>query len=202
MTKIKTGTTAIKRNGPSAPMKFLINSLEEVGLLTGGNVGSHTEAVFDMGCGRGDDLDYLKENGFRASAGYDPHHNADKPPWEYGSGVFYLVTCIYVLNVLPTHEERVAVIQECRRLVHEHGAAVFAVRSKKEVGRAKRDTWVEHNDGYITPAGTFQKGFTVGELAGILIDEGFEIVYSLHPCGDYVMVVAVDMFPIEDDLPY
>lgn len=202
MTKIKTGTTAIRRNGPSAPMKFLLSSLEEVSLVTNGNVDGGIGAVFDMGCGRGDDLEFLKENGFEASAGYDPHHNTEKPPWEYGSGVFYLVTCFYVLNVLPTHEERLDVIRECRRLVHENGAVAIAVRSKKEVSRAKRDTWSEYDDGYITPAGTFQKGFTAGELAGILVDEGFELVYSLHPRGDYVMVVAVDMLPLEDGVPF
>lgn len=201
MTAIKTGTTAIRRNKPSSPMKLLISEMDVITWLTNGNMGIG-QPVFDMGCGRGDDLEFLESAGFSGSVGYDPHHNAEKPPWEYASGAFNLVTCFYVLNVLPTHEERVEVIKECLRLVGEHGALAVAVRSKRGVNRAKKDTWVEYNNGYVTPAGTFQKGFTAGELANVLIDTGFDIVCNLHSYGEYVMVVAAESFPTEYEVPF
>lgn len=60
--------TALVRYGFSAP----VQSLARYGFLDGGH------RVFDYGCGRGDDLRGLAENGLEA-AGWDPFYAPDRP---------------------------------------------------------------------------------------------------------------------------
>jgi len=159
--------------------------------------------VFDYGCGRGDDIEFLQKLPDMGWVdGYDPNHKPDPKPWELSSGDYHFVTSFYVLNVLPNMDERYSVLKEMMRLVHPNGAVVVATRSKKEVERAKTDEWEEYSDGYLTPTGTFQRGFTAGELAEMLIEVGCEIVVPLASYGDYVMVAGSPNVYEFDDCPF
>lgn len=197
---IKTGKTAIRRNGPSAPLTFLLSSIEDIERLTGRNLTERvTEEVrvFDHGCGLGEDVEHLKKLGYLAK-GYDPNHKPKPAPWGLNSGSFDLVLCTYVLNVLPFQEERIDALKMARRLVHEHGALAVTVRSRHAISKAKNDSWKPYSDGFVTSANTFQRGFSAAEMAATFTDLGFDIVYNLHTTGDFITTVGVEMYPSYD----
>ena len=88
--------TAIARPGPSAPAKKLTPCIERV--LAESSLNPSVRGVLDYGCGRGADVNYFRSLGIDAG-GYDPHAPfgfAESP-----TGVFMVVTLIFVLNVLP-----------------------------------------------------------------------------------------------------
>tara|TARA_Y100000310_G_C20590142_1_gene767539 strand:- start:747 stop:1208 length:462 start_codon:yes stop_codon:yes gene_type:complete len=108
-------STAIKRSGPSVPLKAVESQLNAKDL------------ILDYGCGRGTDVSYLKAKGYSV-CGYDPHwlptDLSDK------SGLFDVVLCTYVLNVLPkSHED--SIISEIKSYLSEGGKAFVAVRRDK-----------------------------------------------------------------------
>jgi SAM-dependent methyltransferase len=105
----RTHLTAISRKKLSAPVKYL----KDEGFLVG--------EILDYGCGRGFDCDFLECDG------YDPHYRPQPLTRKYDT-----VFCVYVLNVLPTDEERFEVINEVRKLLKEHGRAYFVVRNDKK----------------------------------------------------------------------
>ncbi len=83
--------------------------LNQAGLLVG-------DRKLDFGCGRGDDARYFNMECF------DPHYRPQKP-----EGLFDLVTCNYVLNVV-TESEQVGLLQQVQALLAPHGTAFFTVR--------------------------------------------------------------------------
>lgn len=101
--------TAIKRKTLSTPTRYLL----EKGLLQG--------RLLDYGCGRGFDCDFLKCDG------YDPHYRPQPLTVKYDT-----IFCNYVLNVLPTEEERSEVLDQIALLLVEGGQAYIAVRSDKK----------------------------------------------------------------------
>jgi hypothetical protein len=105
----RTYLTAITRNGLSAPVKYL----QSQGLLQG--------RTLDYGCGRGIDCDILK------CEGYDPHYHPEAPQSLYNT-----IYCIYVLNVIPTAEERDDVLAKIKGLLTPDGTAYIAVRRDKK----------------------------------------------------------------------
>ena len=72
-----------------------MQSLERNGFLDG------RSAIFDYGCGRGDDIRGLKENGIEA-AGWDPHYAPDERIESAD-----IVNLGFVINVIEDFEERV-----------------------------------------------------------------------------------------------
>jgi ATP adenylyltransferase len=112
--------TAITRKKPSKP----VAALEEKGLIVG--------RVLDYGCGRGHDASHL------GAECYDPHFAPDMP-----TGLFDTVVCNYVLNVIPSVEEREAVLQDIRSRLAEGGRAYISVRTDKGSlnGYTKIGTW-------------------------------------------------------------
>ncbi len=101
--------TVRERVGPSLPVRLLFAS----GLVTG--------RVLDFGCGLGQDVKFLSEQGLDV-IGYDPYYAPDIP-----TGRFDTILCIYVLNVLLP-EEQAYVLMAVSELLNPSGRAYFAVR--------------------------------------------------------------------------
>ena len=101
--------TAIKRGKPSAPLKRLLKANQIRG------------TVLDYGCGRGDDLRHLINQGFDA-IGYDPHWLPYEP-----STLFDTILCTYVLNVVSLDEENQILVKISDLLV-PGGTAFITVR--------------------------------------------------------------------------
>jgi hypothetical protein len=77
--------------------------------------------VLDFGCGRGFDCNHLNCDG------YDPYYQPDRPVGKYDT-----VLCHFVLNVLSTREERLAVVAEVHDFLCRNGNAFFTVRNDKK----------------------------------------------------------------------
>jgi len=135
--------TAISRSNFSAPMQ----ALERHNYLDG------SRAVFDYGCGKGNDIHSLKDNGVPAF-GWDPHFRSDaeKSPAP-------IVNLGFVINVIETREERIEVLRDAFSYAEE--ILVVSVMLAAHV----EDTWHPFGDGVITRRGTFQKYFSQEEIA-------------------------------------
>lgn len=134
--------TALTRQGFSAPMQ----TLARYGFLDG------RFSLFDYGCGRGDDVRGLTENGLSA-AGWDPYHAPDQPirPAD-------IVNLGFVVNVIEDFDERLEALTRAwslatRLLV----VSVMLANQNEPRGRQFRD-------GILTQRGTFQKYYTQGEV--------------------------------------
>lgn len=116
----RTALTAIARNRPSAPARWLAQE----GLLRG--------RLLDYGSGRGADARAYK------MAAYDPHFAPERP-----AGRFDTVLCTYVLNVLPDRAEREAVLDDVLSLLRPGGSAYVTVRNDRAGlgGWTSRGTW-------------------------------------------------------------
>ena len=151
------GKTAIKRGKPSLPAKMLVKMLLP------------EESVFDWGCGKGEDVEYLRNEGFYCK-GWDPVHKPDTVgTWFYP---FDWVLCSYVINVLPP-EQRAVILPRIHAFLPEDGSVLVATRASKEVNRQVKDTWTASYDGWTTSKGTFQRGFTPRQVEHMLLDAGF-----------------------------
>ena len=142
--KIERHRTAIQRNQLSRPVLVTLRD----GLL------SADRSFFDYGCGRGQDLEYLREMGIQAS-GWDPAHAPDEPKKNAD-----VVNLGYVINVVEDPNERKQALLDafslCKGLL-----VVSAMVGFKE--RALRNSR-SHNDGVVTQRGTFQRYFEQAEL--------------------------------------
>lgn len=101
--------TAIERDRPSFPLRFLL----ERNLITGN--------VLDFGCGFGTDVKFLNSRGIN-TVGFDPHYFPNLPREK-----FDVIICFYVLNVL-FEEEQNEVLMQISSLLKPNGKAYFAVR--------------------------------------------------------------------------
>ena len=103
--------TAIGRTKPSAPATWIKE-----------NIGFHPGSTLDYGCGRGVDVKHFDIEG------YDPNGIFAGYP---ARGHYETILCTYVLNVIPTEEEREEVIQDVKGLLVKGGVAYFSVRADK-----------------------------------------------------------------------
>ncbi|NKC13926.1 MAG: DNA phosphorothioation-associated putative methyltransferase [Gammaproteobacteria bacterium] len=144
--------TALVRRGFSAP----IQSLDRFELLRPGS------CVFDYGCGRGDDLRGLVDNGYQA-AGWDPHYAPEQPLVEAD-----IVNLGFVINVIDDFDERVEAVRKSYALARELLVVSAMLTSRNATpGRP-------YKDGMITQRGTFQKYYSQSELQafiGAVLDE-------------------------------
>lgn len=162
------GRTAMHRARPSAIARQLV----EKGVLEGG--------VYDWGCGHGQDVAYFRGVGLQA-IGWDPNFATAEEPYKH-VGKYPWVLCSFVLNVLPTIQERSDVLNQIRRFLPACGRVVVVVRPQEEIDRLRKPTWRHHNDGWLTSRDTFQKGFTLDELADFVHASGFEVTrWSKNP---------------------
>lgn len=146
-TAIQRHKTAIRRGDFSRPVKCLLRD---------GLVGKDV-TFFDYGCGRGEDIELLANEGV-TSGGWDPAYRPDAPRQEAD-----VVNLGYVLNVIENPEERAATLKAawtlCRQLLAVSAQVLVAGRGKEPV---------EFGDGVLTGRGTFQKFFDQAELKSYL----------------------------------
>ena len=109
-------------------------------------------SVFDYGCGRGEDVRYLRSQGIQAN-GWDPHYQPDTTPTAAD-----VVNLGYVLNVIEDPVEREATLRNAYDLAQR--VLVIAVR----VDHALLETGTEFSDGLITSRGSFQKLYKQSEF--------------------------------------
>lgn len=108
---------------------------------------------FDYGCGRGDDIDGLVEQGIEAR-GWDPAHRPNAPM--HRSDV---VNLGFVVNVIDHETERRQVVQKAWSLTRR--VLVIGGRLNDERDEAHV---LSVRDGWMTRRGTFQKFFEHEEL--------------------------------------
>ena len=135
--------TAIRRSSLSKPVQHLIDS----GLLEKGL------SFFDYGCGLGDDVSILIENGFDAT-GFDPVYfpSSELRPAD-------IVNLGYVLNVIEKPDERREVLARAIELAST--VVSIAVLHESEANRPDGKACA---DGILTNRGTFQRLYTNDEL--------------------------------------
>ena len=130
--------TALVRYDFSAP----VQSLARYGLLDG------RYRFFDYGCGRGDDVRGLAENGLSAT-GWDPYYASDN-----SISSADIVNLGFVINVIEDFDERVEAHTRAWSLA-ERLLVVSVMLENQNEPRHQR-----FRDGVMTSRGTFQKYFT------------------------------------------
>lgn len=123
----RSGRTAIRRGGPSMPVRWLF----ERGLIE--------EPVLDFGSGQGEDVQWLRQQGLEAD-GFDPVHDPEPLP---ARKKYKTVLCTYVINTLPrSHEARV--LDDVQRRVAPGGTAFITVRKDSSGGKTAAGTYQRH----------------------------------------------------------
>lgn len=159
--------TAIKRSSPSQ----IARKLHEQGVLEQLKV----KSLMDFGCGYGQDVQFYRDLGFDAD-GFDIEPRFG---WTEAQDRKYdLVAAVFVVNVLPSIEDRVNAIRAASRYVRPGGYMLIAARSERAVAsEARRGQWARLGDGWISSPqkGTFQRGIRNEEIAWLLGSAGFQI---------------------------
>jgi DNA phosphorothioation-associated putative methyltransferase len=151
--------TALVRYGFSAP----IQSLARYGFLNG------TLSVFDYGCGRGDDLRGLQENGITAT-GWDPYFAPTNVITTAD-----VVNLGFVINVIEDAVERAEALKRAYGLAQ----CVLAVSAMLLSNRALIGR--QHRDGVLTQRNTFQKYYTQRQLHDFILDHLEEEPIAIGP---------------------
>jgi DNA phosphorothioation-associated putative methyltransferase len=139
---IQRDRTAIRRTEFSRPLRTALRD----GIVTA------TTAVFDYGCGLGDDVRRLREQGIDA-VGWDPAHEPTT-----GKVSAEVVNLGYVVNVVERPDERAELLRDA--WTYARGVLVISARLKAEAeGR-----FAQYEDGVITRLQTFQKFYDQHEL--------------------------------------
>lgn len=123
----------------------------------------------DYGCGRGDDVRFLKAMGFN-SRGYDPYYFPDplRKPAD-------IVTLLYVLSTIELPMLRCEVLVRAYQLTRQT-LVVSAI-----TGRSVNHPGSAYNDGAITKWGTFEKRYSHTELKHLIEDTlGVPARYLTH----------------------
>jgi DNA phosphorothioation-associated putative methyltransferase len=168
--ELQPARTAMRRKQASPIARQLVTS----GFLRDRRV----RTILDYGCGIGQDVAFYSGHGYEAQ-GFDPHVPfgfAAKP-----TGVFDLVTCLFVFNVIAELSERRAVGEQLVRCVGKNGLLVLASRSPQAIAsEASTKNWTPYRDGYLSSPtrGTFQRGISAEELK-VLIEGPFSELKDL-----------------------
>ena len=140
----------ISRHRTAMTRSFLSRPLQQAhadGLLDGDT------AVFDYGCGRGDDIRSLTSIGTIAT-GWDPAHAPDteRQPAD-------VVNLGYVVNVIEDADERTDTLTQAWNLAQK-----VLIVSARLTWDPDSEGGKPHRDGRLTSNGTFQKFYTPEEL--------------------------------------
>jgi DNA phosphorothioation-associated putative methyltransferase len=138
--------TALQRYGFSAP----VQSLARYGFLDG------QRSVFDYGCGRGDDVRGLLENGLVA-AGWDPYYAPDNPIRSA-----QIVNLGFVVNVIEDFDERLEALTRAWSLAEQLLVVSVMLANQNDPGGER------FRDGVMTRRRTFQKYYTQAEIRAFL----------------------------------
>lgn len=112
--------------------------------------------VLDYGCGYGDDVRMMNEQGIDAS-GWDPHHAAKTDKRKK----YDIVCLLFVINTIADREKRENAILEAWKLANV--GVIIAARTTTKI---KNGT--PFMDGDVTRSGTFQKLYRQAELVGVV----------------------------------
>ncbi len=112
-----------------------------------------SDAIFDYGCGRGDDIRMLARLGF-ATAGWDPAHAPTEPKTPAP-----VVNIGYVVNVIEDPLERASALYDAWSL-----ATKVLIVSARLTWDPDASSGKPYGDGRLTKTGTFQKYYTQEEL--------------------------------------
>jgi DNA phosphorothioation-associated putative methyltransferase len=104
------------------------------------------KTFFDYGCGKGDDLNGLRQGKYKAK-GWDPFYAPDEPHIESD-----VVNLGFVLNVIESQEERAIALKTAWSLTKEAMAIAVMTPSSDAIENSK-----PYGDGFLTTRGTFQK---------------------------------------------
>lgn len=150
--------TAISRNSATLPLKLTIkqnrNNPEPIDF--------ENKSVLDYGKGRSVDFLLIEELGGICHQ-YDPYYcrldenstiRANIP-----ENKFDITILIYILNVVEKREREI-IAETVLKLTKPNGIIIVGVRADIE---SIKSTWKPHQDGYITPRGTFQSFFISDE---------------------------------------
>jgi SAM-dependent methyltransferase len=152
---VRPHATAIHRREASLPARTLVPALKNPRAVT---------RILDFGCGYGEDVAFYTRRGYQAT-GYDRHE-----PFGYASrptGRFDLITLIYVLNVLPSPDQRLDALRDAAQFLTASGVLLAVTRSARDVEyNADHRKWPPHADGYWSdrPRGMFQHGLDLAEI--------------------------------------
>jgi hypothetical protein len=106
--------TARVRSKPSAPARWLYD-----------NIGFElSDDTLDYGCGRGKDVEYFGIRGWDING-------SKTGPWRKEDD-FTTILCSYVLNVIPSENERMQVISHIKKHLTWDGNAYLTVRNDKK----------------------------------------------------------------------
>ena len=135
--------TAITRNCHNVPYVYFLEN----------KVITEKESILDYGCGKGFDVENLKENGYNIE-GFDLYQeNYNTPALITPDKTYEVVTCNYVINVVENDKELIEVIKNVYALAKNK--ACFSVRMDN---KAIKKNWIPTlNGGWITPRKTYQK---------------------------------------------
>ena len=139
---------ALKRTNLSHPMRAVL----EAGIL------EQQHQHLDYGCGRGDDVRFLRELGF-CSSGYDPYYFPETPKKPVD-----IVTLLYVLSTIEIPSIRCEVLCKAYKLARQ-SLVVSAL-----ITRTNNYPGIVCNDGVITKWGTFEKCYSHTELKQLIED--------------------------------
>lgn len=167
MAKTKTWHSAFNRRALSRPMR--------IGLESG--IIHRKISLFDYGCGFGGDVSRLRKNGITAN-GYDPYY-FPRNQLIYSD----IVTCLFVIDVIPDEDMRYAVLKKCWLLSRDH--LIVAAR----MDGTARSLGVKSGDG-MAKQRTFQRGWTQPQFRDFvetclhqrttLLHDGFVILSKLE----------------------
>ena len=131
--------TAIPRNKWTKPGRWLYEHFFQKDNITLGS-------MLDFGAGKSIDMKYWIEKTGAIAQAYDQFEQPQFP----GRGSrpdrqFELVTVIFVLNVVETDEERIAILNDAMHYVMPDGYIFIATRSKKDIANAvkKGNNWTK-----------------------------------------------------------
>ncbi|QDT51701.1 hypothetical protein Pan258_57930 [Symmachiella dynata] len=165
---IKRHKAAIKRSDYSRPIKCLWRD----GLIT------PERTFFDYGCGHGDDLAGLREDGVTCD-GFDPVFRPNVVPQAAD-----VVNIGYVINVIEDLEERRLSLQDAWAIANR----VLCVAARVVMGESSGRE-VEYSDGLVTSIGTFQKYFSQAELREYIEES---VGCEAHPAAPGIFYVFRD----------
>ena len=155
--------TAIRRHDLSKPMKCGIRD----------NIVQKKYDIFDYGCGYGEDITYLKDNGYKAT-GWDPVFAADNNMHESD-----VVNLGYIINVIEDPKERADTIKKSFHLAKRAIIISAMTTNVKACGE-------QYKDGYLTSRNTFQKYYKQSELKEMIEYNTGEEAYAADSGVFYV----------------
>lgn len=170
--EIQRHLTAISSKRPSAPTTWAYQQ------------GYLRDVIYDYGAGRGRDTNWLQGLGLQVYS-YDPYYGFSKPLNKDGLKTISCVLINYVCNVIEDPVERSDILKTLSDNCKPDTLIIVSVRTQKEIkDKSQKGAWTAYGDGYITSRGTFQKGYTPLELAGLLKKAGNIVsIVQLHSGG-------------------